>query len=109
MLMCVRHRHFTKRNLILGLGRVQKSENVWICGSKYENLILDHAKNAYGSYDDLTRAAATVPALVDEGGDMTIASADSSPRADEVVFSDDEDENWSMVPAAFNFDDDDDA
>ena len=107
MLMCVRHRHFTMRHLILGLGRVQKSENVWICGSKYETVILDHAKNAYGSYEDLTRAGVmVVPVPVDENGD--VASTESSPRADEVVFSDDEEENWSTAPAAFNFDDDDD-
>jgi hypothetical protein len=56
-MMNVNSPHFTMRHLILGLGRVSKSEFVKICSPARETKILVAAKEAYREYEERASAA----------------------------------------------------
>jgi hypothetical protein len=47
LLMGTRSKHFTMRNLIMGLGRVQRSDMVMIAGKADEEMIMEEAEEAY--------------------------------------------------------------
>ena len=75
VLMNVESRHFTMRHLILGLGRVQKGENVQICARGKERKLLRFGKEAFEKLEQLARQ--TVQAqpnaaelVVDTDGDV---------------------------------------
>ena len=57
LLMNVDSPHFTMRHLILGLGRVSKSEFVKICSPARETKIVAMAKQAYLEYEERASAA----------------------------------------------------
>ena len=75
-LMNVKSKHFTMRHLILGLGRVQRAENVKICGPGREKMVLERAQEAFENYEKRARSEATaaVAPKVDEDGDLVMES-----------------------------------
>jgi hypothetical protein len=57
LLMDVQHRHFTMRHLIMGLGRVTKGADVWICPPGLEKRLKDDAKLVYNEQLHAARRA----------------------------------------------------
>jgi hypothetical protein len=86
VLMNVESRHFTMRHLIMGLGRVQKGENVQICARGKERKLLRFGKEAFEKLEQLARQTAQAPAnvaefIVDADGDVIMDADDVASTA----------------------------
>jgi hypothetical protein len=76
LLMNTESKHFTMRHLIMGLGRVQKAENVKICARGREETLLKRGQLAFQEYERKARenapAEAVASVVIDEDGDVVM-------------------------------------
>jgi ribosomal protein L37AE/L43A len=90
LLMDVRHRHFTMRHLIMGLGRVTKGADVWICPPALEKCLKDAAELVY---NEQLHAARQACCLADEQVPEPFQLMEPESEGEsELPASDDEDE-----------------
>ena len=103
LLMNVKSHHFTMRHLILGLGRVNKSENVKICSPAKETKILAKAKLAYLEYEQMACKARGRAVITPEA--TALLNDDASACGEPECVGDIDEEDEIVVPEEC-FDDD---
>jgi hypothetical protein len=100
MLMDLRSPRFTMRHLIMGMGRVTKGEDLWLCGPRLQKDLQLRAKAVLMGAEQ--GVSFTTQAQLDEAAAEVVAEVEAEDLADgtgiELLESDDEDEPPLNVP-----------